>query len=167
MISNRGKGWRFTDKECKNEGCVNRFIQYKSTDKYCSASCAAKYFKPLKKTPLKNYNTPISKKPSPKKAAFEKEFSIAKKHIQKNLIEMYGEVCCEKCYTSSSISFSTHHIIFRSEKPSHKELNNPLNLIYLCYECHESFHKDKKSRNYLISFRGLDSLFNQPIWGYQ
>ena len=161
------KEWSFVDKECKNENCNNRYVQYKSTDKYCSSKCAAKYHKPLKRAPLKNYNAPISKKPTLKKVAFEKEFSLAKKHIQKNLIEMYGEVCCEKCYTKSSISFSTHHIVYRSEKPHHKELNNPLNLIYLCYECHESFHNDKRSRNYLILSRGLYNVFDQPIWGYE
>ena len=153
-------------KECKNEDCENIFVQYKSTDKYCSYNCASKYYKPLNRTFLKNYNTPISKKQTVKKIAFEKEFLISKKQIQKNIIETYGEVCCEKCYTKKSISFSTHHIIYRSEKPNHKELNNPLNLIYLCYECHESYHKNKKSRNELISFRELDKVFNEPIWGF-
>jgi len=62
--------------------------------------------------------------------------------------------------------FSTHHIVFRSEKPNHPEMNNPANLIFLCHNCHEGFHNDKRSRNYLVKERGLQELFGS-IWGFE
>ena len=161
----RGKEWSFMDKECKSEGCTNRFVQYKSTDKYCSAKCAAKHYKPLKRTPLKQTLTPISKKPSAKKVKFENEFNAVKQKLIAHIKKQHGELCCEKCFTKHSISFSVHHIVYRSEKPNHISLNHPKNLIYLCYNCHESFHSIKTSRNYLVRDRGLEELFQEPIWG--
>ena len=143
-------------KKCRDEQCENMFLPYKTTQKYCSYKCSAKHHKPLKRTPMKT-------KP---KNAFEKEFEKRKKEITQRLINTWGKVICEKCGIDKSISFSTHHIIFRSEKPNHEHLNSLENLIHLCYKCHENFHKEKKSRNYLIEERRLWLLFDR-IWGFE
>lgn len=168
------------EKTCQDEDCNNTFFQYKSTDKYCSYSCQAKHTRPLKRTELKR--TPLKRTPfklsqksiekmkakakmPPKKTKFQIEFEKQAKKNKDRIIKEDGHLNCEKCSTTSSIQFSTHHIVFRSEAPKHPELNNLRNLIYLCYECHESFHKKKASRNYLIAKRKLTELFGR-IWGY-
>lgn len=170
---------------CAAPNCSNRFRKFKSTDKYCSYSCAVKNTKPLKKTPIKPSGwTPesISDKTKDKiekykkrleerkkkygvQSEFEKAFAKAKKVVIKRVFDKFGKLRCEKCKTTRSIQFSTHHIVFRSERPKHPELNNPKNLIYLCFDCHEGYHKDKKSRNDLIKERNLTELFGK-IWGY-
>ena len=153
-------------KRCTGTNCNNLFYPYRTIDKYCSAKCALPSYKPPKKTPLKKPTKPISKKPTIKRSEFEKEFTSIKRKLITQIIKQYGVVCCEKCFTQHSIAFSIHHIVFRSEKPNHKNLNHANNLIHLCYKCHDSFHSNKKSRNYLIKERNLISLFKDNIWGY-
>jgi len=176
-------------KKCKE--CGNEFRPFKTTDKYCSYSCASKNEKPkekktytLKRTPI---NTPIEKKleykkrmqerakakgtdkipvMSKKRKAFNKEYDKQRLLIKKDVVLKNGKECCQKCGTDKSIMFSTHHIVFRSEKPNHPEMNNPANLIFLCHNCHEGFHNDKRSRNYLVKERGLQELFGS-IWGFE
>lgn len=67
-----------------------------------------------------------------------------------DMIEERGYVYCQDCNTSNSFKFHSHHIIFRSEKPSHKDLHNKLNLIILCVNCHDKYHNDKGYRNDLV-----------------
>jgi len=164
------------EKTCQDEYCENMFFQYKSTDKYCSYSCQAKHTKPLKRTELKRTPLKLSQKSidkmkakaklPKKKNEFQLEFEKQVEKIKEAIIKHRGELACDKCGTNSSIQFSTHHIIFRSERPKHQELNNLRNLIHLCLNCHESFHKNKKSRNYLVKSRELTDLFGN-IWGYE
>lgn len=66
---------------------------------------------------------------------------------------------CELCGISNAIRYETHHIIFASEKPKHKELHNNKNLILLCIGCHNELHKHKLLRNNLVQDRGLNELF--------
>ena len=152
------------EKECNDKECNNVFIKYKSTDKYCSLTCEIKGLKSKVKVfeAFKSRQLFLKKK---KSAIFEKKFNRSKNKIKKEVISEHGYLICEKCKTNNSIQFSTHHIVFRSEIPNHTELNNVRNLIHLCYSCHESFHKDKKSRNYLIKERVLTELFGN-LWGY-
>jgi 5-methylcytosine-specific restriction endonuclease McrA len=170
--------------ECKDKDCSKMYYKYKSTDKYCSFSCKAKNTKKpimthgfvhkLTKPKVIDWDAKykkdkeLAKKRKTKKnklSDFEKEFIKAKVKVKKRVIEEYGQLVCERCRCKSSIQFSVHHIIYRSEEPKHKMLNNILNLIYLCYDCHESFHKVKRSRNYLIQKLNLTKLFGN-IWGY-
>lgn len=171
------------NKVCADKDCNNEFLQYNSTDKYCSFACNAKHFKSLKKTPLKvnaekqkqylknlrrkvalKSNDKVVKKIT-KASMFKEHFDKQRNKIKRRLRKEHGCLVCEKCNTNSSIQFSTHHIIFRSERPDHPELNNLKNLIHLCFDCHEGFHKEKVSRNYLIKERNLPELFGN-IWGY-
>lgn len=79
--------------------------------------------------------------------------------IQRQL-DLQGYNFCQNCYTSKSFMFSVHHIIFRSEVPSHKELHNKKNLIIVCQNCHDNFHKNKSIREDLVKKRGLKTLFD-------
>ena len=74
---------------------------------------------------------------------------------------------CELCGISNPIKFETHHIVFASEAPKHKELHNFKNLIYLCINCHNNLHKHKILRNVLVEERGLNELFNRNLIIYE
>lgn len=152
-------------KKCGNKGCEREFYPYKSTDKFCSFSCAAKNTKPLKKTPLKKRAYTIRKK-TKKAEVFDKEYRQSRIRVKDRVEDKFGRLCCENCGDEKSIQFSTHHIIYRSEKPHHPMLNHEKNLIYVCFDCHEWFHKRKKNRNPLITERKLWELFGE-IWGYE
>tara|TARA_R110002020_G_scaffold471533_1_gene698705 strand:+ start:272 stop:814 length:543 start_codon:yes stop_codon:yes gene_type:complete len=173
-------------KLCTDMVCNKYFYPYKTTDKYCSYRCAAKNTNPLKRTPLKpvvftlkpkskdwyekfKKDTEKNKINRAKKAKlneFEKEFNNAKVKVKKRVKKEHGKLCCERCTTESSIQFSTHHLIYRSERPKHPMLNNIRNLLFLCFECHEWFHKRKKNRNEWIKKNKLWELFGN-IWGYE
>lgn len=161
---------------CGDINCDNTFKKYKSTDKYCSYSCAAKNTKPLKQTELKRTPLKLSQKSidkmkakskAPKKKSdFDIEFERQSNKIKKRIVKENGRIVCEKCGTSNSIQFSTHHIVYRSERPNHPALNSLANLIHLCFDCHEWFHKSKTNRNPWITKRKLHLLFGR-IWGYE
>jgi len=72
---------------------------------------------------------------------------------------MLKKTYCEYCHISR-FCLELHHIVYKSEQPNHKELNNPLNLITACRRCHEKLHGDKSLRNELVEDRGLEALFN-------
>jgi predicted HNH restriction endonuclease len=160
---------------CKDSECSNTFKKHKSTDKYCSHTCASKNTNPLKRTELKRIPLKLSQKSidkikaktqtPTKKSIFQVEFEKQSRKIKKRIVEQYGEIRCEKCKANSSIQFSTHHIIYRSERPKHPAINALENLIHLCFDCHEWFHKSKTNRNPWITTRKLYLLFGR-IWGY-
>jgi len=146
-------------KKCANESCEKLFTPYRTIDKYCCYSCSQanakpKVFKPIVKREY-NFEDEIEK------SEFEKEFSEAKEKLREKIEREKGRLSCEKCDTESSIRFSVHHIIYRSEKPKHPQLNNLLNLIFLCFECHNWFHAVKSRRSYLVKERNLFSLFGE------
>lgn len=160
------------NKICRGENCENTFVVYKSTDKYCSFNCLSKSkdYKPLKRTILNKASlkprTPLKKQNRKKDSDFEKEFSKAKLKVKKRVVKKYGALCCERCFSQNSIQFSTHHLIYRSERPKHKFLNHLSNLLYLCFDCHEWFHSNKKNRNRWITKNKLWVFFGN-IWGYE
>jgi hypothetical protein len=86
-----------------------------------------------------------------------------RKELFDNMIEERGYIYCEDCNTSNAFKFHTHHIIFRSEKPLHKDMHNKLNLINLCNICHDRYHDDKGFRNKLVEERGLNKLFGSDV----
>lgn len=96
------------------------------------------------------------------------EFAKNKKKLRFEKLKEFGYLFCDKCNRSGSRYYEMHHIIFRSEKPKHKKLHDSINLIDLCVDCHNGFHDNKKSREYLVIERkldavfGLDVLFNSP-----
>ena len=80
--------------------------------------------------------------------------------LKEKMFNEYGYIYCQNCFTTSSYKYEIHHIIYRSELPKHKELNNPRNLIILCELCHKWFHNKKTRRNDLIVKRKLWEVFN-------
>ena len=86
-----------------------------------------------------------------------------RKELIKKVEDYFGYVCCEMCGRSGDTRLETHHIVFKSEKPNHEQINNIENLILLCSQCHKDFHDKKYLRNGIIKKRGLDKLFGKDV----
>lgn len=82
------------------------------------------------------------------------------KEYQEWFFDEYGYIFCELCKKSNAFRFDTHHIVYASEKPKHKNLHDHKNLILLCRDCHIYLHSDKKRRENLYKRRGLNELFS-------
>lgn len=161
-------------KICKH--CNSEFTPYTSLNKFCSANCRINHKKSKriknwseeKCNNIKGENNPayrngyycMSKK---KKSDGERRYIRNSKELKNHIIENSGYIKCENCNTSKSIKYETHHIIFRSEKPNHKNLHDLDNLILLCIECHNKFHKNKGLRNRIVVKRELHLLFGNDI----
>jgi hypothetical protein len=131
-------------KKCKS--CSREFQQFRTTDKYCSYSCAKKEGKiPVKKLPKDN-----------------DEFERQRAKLDQLLIERHGQVICEvhgiEC-EHEWMGLQTHHIVYRSERKHHPMLHNVINLIKCCIPGHNWFHEKKSNRNQLMKERGLDEIF--------
>ena len=156
--------------------CKNTFVPYSSIDKFCSANCRVDNMKSkrgsnwseesVRKRSGKNnpaYRTGFSKEPNIIKQYKQKEYLRIRNKKREDKINEYGYLFCDRCNKSNPSKFEMHHIVFRSEKPQHKHLHNPKNLIDLCVQCHNDFHKVKSSRGYLIKERKLTELFGNSI----
>jgi|14BtaG_2_1085337.scaffolds.fasta_scaffold44495_1 5-methylcytosine-specific restriction endonuclease McrA len=66
---------------------------------------------------------------------------------------------CERCGRTTGDRFSVHHIVYKSEAPKHKNLDDHRNLIFICETCHSWFHGSKKRRDDLVKKRKLWELF--------
>ena len=85
-------------------------------------------------------------------------FSKAKQILREAQLEDRGWLYCEHCGRTTK-ALDAHHIVYRSEKPKHPELNNTKNLILLCRDCHTWFHDKKYRRESLMLNRNLKQLF--------
>lgn len=130
--------------DCKS--CGGAFVKRLSTDRYCSPKCAYSERKPLKRTPIR------------------KGLSKSNKTFHKVKVEMAEKMMddphCEHCGIPTQ-NLDLHHIFYRSEVPNHAFLNDPINLIFCCRECHEWFHLSKDNRRDLADKRGLYDIFNK------
>ena len=52
-----------------------------------------------------------------------------------------------------------HHIVYRSEAPKHKNLNNPQNILLCCTKHHKRMHEKKDRRRDIVIERDLSSLY--------
>jgi len=127
-------------KKCRQ--CASLFMPYNSIDKFCSPKCAFASVTikgPIKK-PIAKYEAPHSNK------VFDKN----KAEYKAEMIDEHGYLYCEHC-GRSGLSYDTHHLIFRSEKPNHKYLHSKRNLYLLCtLTCHRLFHAKKGIRNNIV-----------------
>lgn len=82
--------------------------------------------------------------------------------FKQSIIDEYGYLVCQNCHKSNR-AFHVHHIIFRSEKPSHEYLHDHRNFILVCVECHNWFHDKKGNRNKLVEERRLNELFGNDV----
>ena len=157
-------------KSKKCEECGKEFNRY-YVGKFCSPKCRGDN---MSRTKLRNGE----KNPSYRNSLYTKE-NLSK---NKKTTNIHLSVCrryrvnfrknndydhCERCGISNSLKFETHHIVFASEAPQHKELHNFKNLIYLCIGCHNELHKHKILRNEIVEERGLSELFGKNLTIYE
>lgn len=153
-------------KKCRN--CANVFKPYQSLQVFCSYECSMEH-----RRKKRNYNWKDESRakrtgknnPAYRNGTRTNGKSYSAKHLRvcgkyrKKFLEKYGYLFCEKCKISNAIRYETHHIVYASEKPMHKELHNDRNLILLCIGCHNEMHGAKKMRNDLVEKRNLNELF--------
>lgn len=87
--------------------------------------------------------------------------TIAKRyheHLQ-NVGYDVEEQGCELCHKTNQPLYDIHHIVYKSERPKHKEMHNIRNLIFVCRSCHMNLHASKLSRASLVAERNLTELF--------
>jgi len=81
--------------------------------------------------------------------------------------DSYGFLFCEACGRNENGAWrlELHHIVYKSEAPYHKELENHRNKVLLCSRCHhEKAHGAKKEfRKHLVISRGLEELFDKKL----
>jgi len=145
--------------------CWKKFESKSKWQKFCWRDCFYQYSKNSRKWKWNpNYmswkfvdwsNTKNRVEFNYKYREFQKN---AKKIIERQKKEKWFTYC-EICWNSNAYRYETHHIIYRSEKPKHKNLHNIKNLIRLCRECHIKIHKDKNTRYKYIKNRELNKLF--------
>jgi 5-methylcytosine-specific restriction endonuclease McrA len=75
----------------------------------------------------------------------------------------HGYYFCENCNRSDK-AYSVHHIYRASRWSFHKEFHNALNMMLLCYKCHDKFDNGNEMTaefQQLQQERGLYKLFGR------
>jgi len=149
-----------TKKICKM--CKKPFYGAWASPKFCSRDC----FSEDAKTSRLGKNNPAYRNGTRVKGKNEsgKHLYVTKKY-REAFLNKHGYKFCEYCNINQSLRFETHHIIFASEMPRHKELHNARNLIFVCIQCHNNFHSGKthEKRISLVQERNLTELFGKSI----
>jgi len=163
-IKKRVRNWKPYHHTCIE--CWKEFNSWRKTAKFCSNKC----FHNLEKIVRLWKNNPVYRNwlytkgnDINKTRVWQTRFIKVCKELDKKIEDKYGYLCCENCWTTNSLRFEHHHIIYRSEKPKHKELHNIKNILYLCIKCHNEFHKHKWKRNKIVEERKLNELFWDDI----
>jgi predicted RNA-binding Zn-ribbon protein involved in translation (DUF1610 family) len=158
------KGIKYICKNCGKEFERNIRIDVRGT---CSRDCTYEYWKKNKirngeKNPAYRNGLYIGGKYSCSKTGRNHLYNCSK--YRKHFLEKHNYLFCENCGVSNSLRFETHHIVFASEAPKHKELHNFKNMIMLCIKCHNNFHGKKRDiRKSLVEERELEKLFNKKL----
>lgn len=161
-------------KKCKH--CQIEFAPYNSLDKFCSANCRINNQKSKRsfnwrpdqvanRIGAKNpaYRNGMYTRSAKRTAVGNKVFFRNRDELKAKMIDDHGYLFCEQCKTGTTYQWETHHIIYRSEKPGHPHLHDKENLLHLCMQCHNDFHKSKDMRNAIVVERGLDKIFGQDV----
>lgn len=146
-------------KTCKM--CGKEF--YKSPQmKFCSRKC---FYEEAKSSRLGKNNPAYRNGTRIKAKRYGYSHMKATSKYGKEFVEKHGYKYCEYCGINNSLRFETHHIVFASEMPKHKELHNKRNLILVCIQCHNNFHSGKthEKRIELVKERKLTELFGNSI----
>jgi hypothetical protein len=141
---------------CKQCGKSFTRPSYYPTTKYCGRTC---YHLNEKKSRL-GKNNPCWR------GGFKSYGNGHKKacsDYRKLFLKEHSYLYCEKCGRSDALRYETHHIVYASEAPKHKELHNKKNLILTCIGCHNKLHAKKSERNNLVRKRNLNKLFNKNL----
>lgn len=156
--------------------CNNEYQPYNSLSKFCSYGCMINFKKSqrtwnwneeqtLKRT---GKNNPAYKNGERSNGKFYSRVGIRlfnknAKEIKQSMIEDMGYIYCEYCNTSNTPKWEAHHIIFRSEKPKHKNLHDKVNILIACIKCHNELHKHKGLRNKIVEVRKLNLIFGNNV----
>lgn len=156
--------------------CGSKFKPYSSMDKYCSVNCRVQNLKSkrswnwtkeqIEKRLGENnpcYRTGMYQADGKINSSGDRAFRKVRDEMRREMIEAHGFLFCEKCNRSDGSTWETHHIIYRSEKPKHQFLNDKRNLIHVCINCHNWFHKNKGNRDLIVMERKLNELFGDDI----
>ena len=156
--------------------CKVDFKPYTSLDKFCSANCRVENQKSKRcrrwtaesteKRIGKNnpgYRNGMYTRTSDKTAEGNRLFLRIRNGMRERMKNEHGFIYCERCETTSTYQFEMHHIVYRSEKPNHTHLHDERNLINLCMECHNWYHKAKENRSILVETRKLYELFGEDV----
>lgn len=162
----------------KCQVCGGQFRPYTSLDKFCSANCRVEHQKNNRPGNRKWNDEQVRRRMGKNNPAYrngnyvkgfkqmaigQRKFTKNSKAIKQEMIDSLGYVYCEFCGTSNSLKFEAHHIVYRSEKPGHKNLHDKRNILITCIECHNKLHKNKDSRNYIVAKRRLTQIFGKDI----
>lgn len=142
------------NKECKE--CWNKFDTVSSIAKFCSRLC---FYEDNKKSRVWK-NNPAYKQG---KHLWMIDFNKNCKLLDEKLISDKWYLYCEECNTTNTLRFEHHHLVYRSEKPKHEHIHNINNIMLLCIQCHNEFHKHKSKRNDIVQERELHLLFWNDI----
>ena len=176
-FTKNNKKKEYYDKNYENicKTCWNKFITHTKKTIFCSTKCIWVYEWNQRKwennPAYRNWRycyksftkDELSEKRYENNWFQYKELYINRNKIKDQQIKQKWYSFCEHCKTTSSLRWETHHIVYRSEKPKHKNLHNINNLIRLCISCHNEFHKNKKMRNNYVIDRWLNELF---LWDF-
>lgn len=156
--------------------CKVEFKPYTSLDKFCSANCRVENQKSKrsrrwssesteKRIGINNpaYRNGMYTRTSEKTAEGHRLFLKVRNGMRERMKNDYGYIFCERCGTTSTYQFEMHHVVYRSEKPNHPHLHDERNLINLCMECHNWYHKAKENRSILVETRKLYELFGEDV----
>lgn len=138
--------------QARCKGCGTPFKPFNSLNRYCSVKCREKHDKVFKE---KKPFSKLSEKGKKGIAEFEKN----KKLLKAEIIEQHGHLHCQRC-KRVDMPLEVHHIVFRSERPGHKQLHSLINLILVCKDCHDCFHDRRETRTEIVIERGLHFIFD-------
>jgi len=158
-LAKKKKEWFNSGREWKCKHCKKKFL-FQRPRLFCTKNCQYQYWKEYNVRKGKNnpaYRTGFY---AGKRRITTFKHGKACKSYKLKQVDKVGYLKCELCNVSNSIRYETHHIIYASEAPKHKELHNHKNLILLCIKCHNWLHQKPSRRNSLVEERDLNSLFN-------
>jgi len=154
------KEWFNSGKEWKCKQCKKKF-KYQRPRVFCSKDCQFQYWRDKKIRKGKKNPAYRNGYYTNRKNSHTSKHHNACKQYKIKMVDEVGYLKCELCGISSAIRYETHHIVYASEAPKHKELHNHKNLILVCIKCHNWLHQKKTRRNNLVVERGLEKLFNK------
>jgi hypothetical protein len=126
---------------CKR--CNNIFTKQYFSQKYCSKKCYLSGYK--------------------KRTYILTRLNQSIERINQRLVNEKWHKFCEFCNKIHTEGYVIHHIVFRSEKPKHKEIHNIDNLLLVWIDCHTKLHNQKNIRNPIVVDRNLIKLFWDDI----
>jgi hypothetical protein len=145
--------------------CATEFIKKTDTHDTCpSKECRKKAAEKKKWIKSKEQAVKIQRDASQKSSKEFRATGAIKKAIIADMMAECGHAYCELCGPAQRVAdLELHHILYRSEVPSHPKKHSRINTVLLCRECHEWLHKRKDNRNVLIVERKLWEAFPEYL----